>query len=404
MRQLSHECSSTKSPPIRVLHLFGEYLFYPETWSYQLIKNIPNTDIIIGARTFLRKNCYFDDFEYIEYPFRLIDMPKLTLIGRILNRLIRPLLRLYPLYLRYHAENIDITHAHFGDIGWEYRRLPGQIGALFVVSFYGYDYGQYPKRNPIWLQRYRELFDRADIVCCEGQSGKNQLLGLGCPASKIRIIRLGVDIKEIPYLKRLKNKNELHLVQVASFVEKKGHFYTVEAFLKALASCPNMTLTLVGEQIAHGTYKQILSMIKNSQGKDRIRVLNYIDYRRLHLFLKDFHVFVQPSCFAKDGDCEGGAPIALLDAQATGMPVVATWHCDIPEEVLDQKTGILCDEKDIDALTHSIKYFYSMQQEEYDYFADQTRKHVSAHYDIRKNAKKLRDLYGELLTSSPDGF
>lgn len=38
---------------------------------------------------------------------------------------------------------------------------------------------------------------------------------------------------------------------------------------------------------------------------------------------------------------EGGAPIALLDAQATGLPVLSTRHCDIPFEVEHERTGLL---------------------------------------------------------------
>ena len=37
-------------------------------------------------------------------------------------------------------------------------------------------------------------------------------------------------------------------------------------------------------------------------------------------------------------DCEGGAPIVLLDAQATGLPIISTKHCDIPDEVSHKKS------------------------------------------------------------------
>jgi len=92
-------------------------------------------------------------------------------------------------------------------------------------------------------------------------------------------------------------------------------------------------------------------------------------------------------------DCEGGAPIVLLDAQATGMPVISTTHCDIPEEVVHNKTGLLCPEKNIIALAEAMKFFYRMTQCDFDVFASAAREHVSANYNIILNAAKLQKIY-----------
>ena len=66
------------------------------------------------------------------------------------------------------------------------------------------------------------------------------------------------------------------------------------------------------------------------------------------------HVLLQASLTAADGDGEGGAPVVLLDAQASGLPVVATRHADIPEYVLDGRSGLLAPEGDVEALAGCI--------------------------------------------------
>ena len=132
----------------------------------------------------------------------------------------------------------------------------------------------------------------------------------------------------------------MKLVQIASFTEKKGHIYTVKAFAKALNTCPNLALTLVGDDREPIVKKQILDYIQKKHLEKKIKILDFVDFSRLYEFLKDFQVFIHPSCYAKDKDCEGGAPIILLDAQATGMPVISTTHCDIPSEVIHNKTGL----------------------------------------------------------------
>ena len=108
-------------------------------------------------------------------------------------------------------------------------------------------------------------------------------------------------------------------------------------------------------------------------------------------------MFIHPSREAADGDCEGGAPIVLLDAQATGLPAISTRHCDIPEEVLDGESGLLVSEGDTEALAHCIRTFYGMGQQEYDAFAHAGRAHVETCFDIRVNATSLRSIYEELL-------
>jgi colanic acid/amylovoran biosynthesis glycosyltransferase len=89
--------------------------------------------------------------------------------------------------------------------------------------------------------------------------------------------------------------------------------------------------------------------------------------------------------------------VVLLDAQATGMPVIATRHCDIPEEVIAGQTGLLADEGDIAGLGAAIRQFYAMGQEEYNTFATRAAAHMVAEYDAVRNATQLRKLYDRLL-------
>ena len=91
--------------------------------------------------------------------------------------------------------------------------------------------------------------------------------------------------------------------------------------------------------------------------------------------------------------------MVLLDAQSTGMPVIATKHCDIPDEVADGKTGILANEKDIRHLSQAIARFYRMGSDEYRAFAMAARAHVESHYNIKTNARIMRETYDDLAVS-----
>jgi glycosyltransferase involved in cell wall biosynthesis len=63
--------------------------------------------------------------------------------------------------------------------------------------------------------------------------------------------------------------------------------------------------------------------------------------------------FLQHSIRASDGDSEG-TPVAILEAQASGLPVIATRHAGIPDVVLDGRTGFLVAEGDVNGMAEKI--------------------------------------------------
>ena len=104
--------------------------------------------------------------------------------------------------------------------------------------------------------------------------------------------------------------------------------------------------------------------------------------RELRDLLYEHHVLLQASVRATDGDAEGGLPVILLEAAASGLPLIGSRHCDIPEIVVDGQTGWLCAERDVAALTDAILSAarYPAQRLE---FGRNARKQIEHCYDIR---------------------
>ena len=71
--------------------------------------------------------------------------------------------------------------------------------------------------------------------------------------------------------------------------------------------------------------------------------------------MREVRGFVQHSMVAPDGDSEG-SPVAVMEAQLSGLPVVATRHAGIPEVVLEGQTGLLVDEGDEDGMAQAIAH------------------------------------------------
>lgn len=397
---------------MKTLHLFNHYLPQTENWLHTLIKHLPVAENHIAAQHYLKHNFYDPEFNFAEsYLDGVVAFNNGLEKNRFINLLRKAVIHTLPLMLgsdegrliRY-AKNhqIDIAHAHFAPMGWHYRRVAEALSLPYVISFYGYDYEMLPHVEPTFQKRYCRLFQFADAFICEGPHGVSILEERGCPPEKIHIIPLGVEVEKIPVFHRTKRSKELKLVQVASFAEKKGQIYSVMAFAEALKECPNMKLVLVGNEREPLVKKQVLDFIEEKRLTQKVKVMGWLDYGQLHQFLSGFHVFIHPSCYAQNMDCEGGAPVILLEAQATGMPVIGTTHCDIPFVVKDNVTGRLTSEKAINPLTEAIKSFYFQGMEEYSAWGARCRQQIENGFDIRQTSRRLWACYEGLLEKSGD--
>lgn len=386
-----------------VLHLFESYLPYAQNWAFRMMYNLRSTKNYVAALEYANPQFKVPEFNFIENPdyadHQLIkgaEEQEAGLWAKLFSRSKSNIL--FSKYLSHLAaemscHKIDMIHAHFAHTAWYFLPLKKITGKPLIVSFYGFDYESLPFTYPKWLDRYKTLFSEADLFICEGSHGASILEKYGCPSEKILIVHLGIDFIKTPYFERVKEPGKLNLIQMSNMAEKKGHIYTLQAFVKALPYCPEMTLTLVGAGNDE-LKKQLVEFCLQHDILSKVKFIDQIDSAGMYEFLKEFDVMIQPSTYAANRDCEGGAPVVLLDAQATGMPVISTRHCDIPEEVLHGVTGLLSEERDTDDLALSIRAFYEMGREDYKRFAQNARVHVKNHFDVKHTSQIMDELYG----------
>ena len=87
---------------------------------------------------------------------------------------------------------------------------------------------------------------------------------------------------------------------------------------------------------------------------DHVEFLGSRPHPEVAAAMRRARAFVQHSVRASDGDSEG-TPVAILEAGASGLPVVATRHAGIQDVVIDGQTGLLVDEGDIDGMAESMR-------------------------------------------------
>lgn len=371
-------------------------------WAYKLLKHTPDVETIVSAPILIRNQFMDPAFQFLRSPYQSHIPRNEWSIGptqRLVAGLTFRRKQMYQeaLYRALRKNPPQLIHAHFAHVGCASIRLASQLQCPLVVSYYGYDYEKIPTTRPKYQALYQDLFQKAALILTEGHFGRQVLIDMGCPAEKVRVLHLGIESNKIPFLERTPPAaGPFRLLQAATFTEKKGQLTTVEALAIARQQHPQLELCLVGEASSKRYYQRVLKRIAELDLESAVTVKPFVRHDQFYDFLADFHLFVHPSCYAADRDCEGGAPIVLLDAQANGLPIAATRHCDIPDEVIDGKTGLLVPERAPQELADVLLRFASMSASEYAGFSQAARKHVVEQYQVAHSGQQLLSYYQEI--------
>lgn len=380
---------------IVVFHSLSYWLQQTETWQYNQVRFLPPSieSHIVCASTENLDQFNLPNIHSLEDSsrFRFYWDKGLQKLG------LRKHLGLLVKKARIH--NGDVLHSHFGNRGWRNLCAAKRAKLKHVVTFYGLDVNYLPKKDPRWYRRYKELFKHIDYVLCEGSHMGRCILELGCPHDKLKIHHLGVAVGEVSFKPRAWNQGEpLRILIAASFREKKGIPYALEALGRVKNEIP-LTVTIIGDAgpaVRSQIEKQrILSTIEKQGLESNVRMIGYQSQAVMFNEAYKHHVFLSPSVTAKDGDTEGGVPVSIIEMLASGMPIVSTKHCDIPEVVHHGATGLLAEERDVNGIVTQLTWLIN-NPDKWQVMLEAGRKHVEAEYNAGVQGMKLALIYKEL--------
>ncbi|TAJ15256.1 glycosyltransferase [Marinilabiliaceae bacterium JC017] len=366
-----------------VVHYIQDYLDQTLTWIYgQINHNSQYKHVVVAKKT---KNVD-------QFPLDEVYCLKDQLSGSALlyNRIISSISKNYPFFHKVVKNSkAKVIHAHFGHVGYKAIGLSQQHKIPLITSFYGYDATKLAKKEK-YKKRYKILFQKGHRFLVEGNNMKKVLMQLGCPENKVTVFHLGVNVEDYPFrIRTVSPDKPIKFLFAATFTEKKGAQYVIKAFAKVREKHPNAVLKLIGD----GPEKELLTDLISSMGiGNAVEREGYVPYETLVDRIYEADVFIQPSVTASDGNTEGGAPVALIDAQATGIPILATFHADIPEVVVHEKTGLLAPERDVDALAENMLKLIETPGL-CETLGQNGRKHIEENYNIIKQGKVLGRIY-----------
>lgn len=379
---------------MKVVHYNSSFCAITENWIYNQVEGLGDNVATVYA---------IDRRNADRFPFRNLRCLRedLGYFPLLVNRAWEKLFHRHPqLLLWLWKDRPDLIHAHFGPGGCDIVPYAKWLDIPLITSFYGYDAYLLPQKEPRWRDNYKRLFERGRLFLAEGSAMRHRLADLGCPSEKLVVHHVGVKLEKYELCPRQPG-NEIRLMVCGRFTEKKGIPYAIEALKRVMVKTKaTVRLTIVGDSNSEGTMteekRNILDTIARHAVGNAVTITGYIPPDELMKLVYSHHILLVPSVHASDGDAEGGFPVILTEALATGMPVVAFDHCDIPEIVQHGKSGFLVPERDVDGLSERLLYLIA-HPEVWPKMGYAGRAHVEANYNIRKLNSRLLEIYEQSL-------
>ena len=290
--------------------------------------------------------------------------------------------------------NSEILFCHFGPMGRLAAILKyyGLIDMKIVTSFHGYDISSYVDQQGNNI--YDVLFEKGDLFICVSCYFLDRIKKLGAPENKSYVVHTAIDCNKFQFKPRnITNKKIIKLVCVGRMTEKKGHVYLIEAFSMLLKSSSNyqFELHLIGQG---EEYENIIKLCEDFKIRDFVIFHGALQHHKVQECLEQSDIFVLPSTTAKNGDMEG-IPGSIMEAMASGLPVVTTAHAGIPELVIDGENGLIANEKDAQDLYQKISQLI-VNKDEWGKLTKNAREAVVRDFERGQETEKLYKLLSKL--------
>jgi colanic acid/amylovoran biosynthesis glycosyltransferase len=307
--------------------------------------------------------------------------------------------RLPPVYYRgelqviiklFERRSADLMHVYFGHTGVHLLPFIKEWDKPCVVSFHGMDIQPRPEQEG-YDEQMRELLQAAPLILARSRSLMSRLEEMGCPSEKLRLNRTGIPLDDFPFVERQPPADGAwRFVQACRLIAKKGLKASVRAFARFQRGHPGARLIIAGEGPLRAEIEQLAGELGIGAA---VELRGFLDQRELAKVFTQAHIFLHPSEMTADQNQEG-VPNSMLEAMATGLPVLATWHGGIPEAVAHEASGLLVPEKDEEALFRAMERI-TENANLYTEYAREAGRSVRAEFSQEQAVAKLESYYDE---------
>ena len=275
------------------------------------------------------------------------------------------------------------VHAHFAT-------YPA-LAAWFCHRLCGVTYSFTAHAHDIYMNQFglaRRARD-ADFVVSISEFNRDLLAEVVSPSVPVHVIHCGVELDKYEFRPRApRPEGPVRALCVAALREKKGHKVLFDALASGKPGLDRISLDVVG----NGRLRAELESYAEKRGlAGRVVFHGSLTEPEVSKKLDEADLFVLPSIVEQNGDTEG-IPVALMEAMAAGVPVVASRITGVPELVKDGSTGVLVEPGNAADLADKLVEVIAAEEAGRDR-AVNARRLIEEEFELHSSADKLLKLF-----------
>ncbi len=281
-----------------------------------------------------------------------------------------------------HKENVDVVHARSRVPAWIAYFAARKAKTVFITTCHGY-YSNQPFSRVMGLSKL--------VIVISEVIARHMIHDFKVPSENIRLIPRSVDLQKFN-VERKTDATAPVIAIVGRLSPIKGHEYFLRSMVKVVRSKPFCKVWIIGDAPASKPeYRQELEVLSRRLGlRNHVEFLgNRSDIPQL---LSQVDVMVMATV------TQEAFGRVIIEAQAAGVPVVATKIGGIVEVVEHEKTGLLVLPKDTETMADAVLRLINEQKFAQGLIAN-AKKKIADKYTLKHMAEATLKVYHEMLTS-----
>jgi colanic acid/amylovoran biosynthesis glycosyltransferase len=276
---------------------------------------------------------------------------------RVARVALPPAMNLLSRHLR--EQDARLLHFHYLTDARFLLGLAKRAGLPAIASAYGWDVTLFPRRHMgLGLRYLRPAFDALECVLVMSEDMRDDLVALGFPAAKVEVHYHGSPTPRFRHPQRSYEKDGPLTVLCAARLEPiKGQHFALAA-LKRLErrGREDFRVVFVGDG---STRRGLERTVARLGWAERVTFTGHVPHasEALVKHFRDADIFVHPSLTTRG--VKEGIPGTIVEAMASGLPVIATHHGGIPSVIESGQHGLLVDEHDVDRLASAFETLFA---------------------------------------------
>lgn len=348
------EAVVTTARQLTVAHAMRAYLLPTETFIYNQISSLKRYRPVVVAQQRRTNGAFPLADGAISQELISPGLARIELTAYRFGRVALPSgIRALADYMA--RSDVRILHYHYLTDARYLIALKRRHDVPAVVSGYGYDVASFPKRGRGLGRRYLQpIFGPIDLFLAMSEDMRQDMLSAGIPEEKIVVHYYGTDTRRFRYPERTYvGDHRPRILYVGALLERKGPHLVLEALRRIQGDVPlDWELTFVGDGPLRPQLEETVARLGWSERVTFTGHVSYLDERLID-FYRRADVFMHPSVTFRN--VKEGIPGTVVEAMASGLPVVSSLHAGIPAVIDSGVHGLLAEEKDVEELAAHVR-------------------------------------------------